>query len=342
MKKIFASALVATLAVICSVPALADTTNNNDKGTASWATRNEGVLTTGSYENNYKGLRDKLDNSLGAPDAANNVDGKFTSIAYFPKGVTYTFDKKKSDGTYEKSTIVNNPDGTKPDLSLREITWDGDACSWIGEGVQVYAVNYNGTGKEELIAYAYNKMAQKNIEAYNKKNNKNETLPQVKGAKVEFEFGETQYKNVYVADVYFPDEFKYCDAIKVVDITDTIKKYGGGGQDSKDGYDLDAIQAYNVCYNYSPKKEEETKPVATKTPTLDNKKQDETKKDEAKVDNLNITKKESQTKTEGEGDGYDNSPKTGDTMNMNLGVALMISAAAVMFVTVIMKRRRKY
>lgn len=137
--------------------------------------------------------------------------------------------------------IVGNPDESLPDLTLTEVTWDGDNSTWIGEGVEVWAVNYNGTGEDRLVAYAYNKLAM------TRATNAGAELLQVEGAKIEFAY-QSDARNLYDTLVYFPDDFVYCTAIRLVDITESLKQYGGNGQDVHDGYDLDALYGYKILY----------------------------------------------------------------------------------------------
>ena len=125
---------------------------------------------------------------------------------------------------------------------LREVTWDGDNSTWTAEGVKVYAVNYNGSGEDKLVAYAYNKLA------YTRASAKNVDLPQVEGAKVEFSYASDAH-NLYDTLIYFSDDFEYCSAIKLVDVTEDLKYLGGNGQNVHDGYDLDAIYGYRVLYS---------------------------------------------------------------------------------------------
>lgn len=223
---------------------------SNGYVSSSWATMNEGDLTEGQIDKGYE-KRTSLLASLYEADSLgkDNVEGTFTGIGYFPEGVTYRFDVEVEDGTVVKSQLVENPNPNEPDLSLREITWDGDTSPWIGEGVKVYAVNYNGTGEDKLIAYAYNKTAQKRLDEYNARNHTTIELAQVEGAKVEYTYPIEGNRNVYSTDIYFSDDFQYCEAIKLVDITDTLKVYGGKGQETSDGYDLDAVYGFVVNYD---------------------------------------------------------------------------------------------
>ena len=209
----------------------------------SWATHNEGTISSKidkGYEN-----RAVLENSLYVADASeeNGREKGFTGIGYFgEEGVTYYFDKYDADGKKtHNSLIVGNPDESLPDLILTEVTWDGDKSNWTGEGVEVWAVNYNGTGEDRLVAYAYNKLTMTRAE------NAGAELLQVEGANIKFAY-QSDAKNLYDTLIYFSEDFLYCSAIKLVDITESLKKFGGNGQNVHDGYDLDAIYGYKILY----------------------------------------------------------------------------------------------
>lgn len=233
-KKIYLFAL-GFLLLIPSVRAL------NEKVVGSWATKNEGVF-VGSYDNGYQN-RTILANSLFEADATeeNGREFGFTGVGYFTSGITYYFDKYENDVKTHNAKLVSNPNENEPDLRLTEVTWDGDNSNWIGEGVMVYAVNYNGTNEERLLAYAYNKTA------ILRAKNKGIELAQVEGAKVEFVY-QSQEHNLYDTLIYFPEDFKYCTAIKLVDVTESLKYLGGNGQNTHDGYDIDAIYGYKILY----------------------------------------------------------------------------------------------
>lgn len=211
----------------------------------SWATYNEGTIIDSSLIDKGYENRTLLENSLYDADASeeNGREKGFTGIGYFgEEGVTYYFNKYDEDGNKtHNSLIVGNPDETQPDLTLTEVTWDGDNSTWIGEGVEVWAVNYNGTGEDRLVAYAYNKLAMTRAQ------NAGAELIQVEGAKIEFAY-QSDAKNLYDTLIYFPDDFVYCTAIRLVDITESLKQYGGKGQNVHDGYDLDALYGYKILY----------------------------------------------------------------------------------------------
>lgn len=211
----------------------------------SWATYNEGNVIDSSLVDKGYEKRTILESSLYAADASeeNGREQGFTGIGYFgEEGVTYYFNKYDEEGNKtHNSLIVGNPDETQPDLTLTEVTWDGGNSTWIGEGVEVWAVNYNGTGEDRLVAYAYNKLATVRAQ------NAGAELVQVEGAKIEFAY-QSDAKNLYDTLVYFPNDFVYCSAIRVVDITETLKQYGGNGQNVHDGYDLDALYGYKILY----------------------------------------------------------------------------------------------
>lgn len=228
-----------TLGFLCVVPSVSALSDNV---VGSWATFNSGevmVEVDKGYEN-----RVVLNNSLYEADASglNNKEEGFTGIGYFgEKGVIYTFDNYDDEGNKtHNSRLVKNPNRDEADLKLREVTWDGDRSTWTAEAVKVYAVNYNGTGEDKLIAYAYNKVAYKRAEA------KSEVLPQVEGADVKF---VATTDNLYDTLITFGDDFKYCDAIRLVDYTEELKYLGGNGQNVHDGYDLDAIYGYKILYS---------------------------------------------------------------------------------------------
>lgn len=240
MKKIFFLSLLCFCLFSSKVLALTEVVEG------SWATYNEGTLIDSSLiPSGHVSTRANLKNSLFVADATeeNGREQGFTGIGYFDEfGVTYYFDKFDELGNKtHNSFIVGNPDPTKPDLTLTEVTWDGDASTWIGEGAEVWAVNYNGTGEDVLVAYAYNKLA------YTRITNAGDELLQVSGAKIEFQY-QSDAKNLYDTLIYFPDDFVYCSAIRLVDITESLKKYGGNGQTSRDGYDLDAMYGYKILY----------------------------------------------------------------------------------------------
>ena len=214
--------------------------------TGSWATKNEGVL---KIENSNPTGRYKIENSLYEADTPANTfsDETFTGVGHF-NSITFYFhalDENKVMTHYGK--LVNNPDGSVPDLRLTEVTWGNDNSDWSAEGVEIWAVNYNGTGEDKLIAYAYNKVAQKRASDYvNEEYPNGYTLPSVEGTKIEYVFADadSEARNLYDTLVYFNDEFENCDAIRLVDITEDLKFLGGGGQTATDGYDLDAIYGY--------------------------------------------------------------------------------------------------
>ena len=268
-KLLFLTTIVVGILLCTSV--FADVESDGTVVSSSWATSFEGKL---DMTNFTPGNEERIigQHTVGEFDATgkNNSEGTFTGIGYFPEGTTLRFDKILDTGEVIKSRLVKNPNQGKPDLSLREVTWDGDSSPWIGEGVEVYAVNYNGIGKDELVAIAYNKTAQKRLDEYNAKNGTTETLRQVEGSKVDFIYPIEGNRNVYSTDIYFPEEFQYCDAIKLVDITESLKKYGGQGKDRYDGYDLDAIFGYVIrydSYQYSVRKDWDHKSNIKELPT---------------------------------------------------------------------------
>lgn len=232
MKKKFVLGMLTFVAMTPNVFAL----NNNVVG--SWATFNEGTVSVEIEKGNES--RGVLSNSLYEADALTTNNAKtFTGIGYFgEEGIKYYFDKYENDTKTYNSKLVRNPDPTGADLILREVTWGNN---WSGEGVMIYAVNYNGTGEDKLIAYAYNKMA------YTWATKNNVELPQVEGADVTFETVEGN-SDLYDTLVNFPNDFEYCTAIKVVDITEDLKYLGGDGQNARDGYDLDAVYGYKILY----------------------------------------------------------------------------------------------
>lgn len=250
MKKKIISLMMVTILCIMALSLSVQALTTGGYVTSSWATMNEGILTEGGIDKGYEN-RTSLLASLYEADSVgqNGLEEKFTGIGYFPEGVVYRFDTQVEDSSTIESRLVENPNPDEPDLSLREITWDGDNSPWIGEGVEVYAVNYNGTGEDKLIAYAYNKTAQKRLDEYNSRNHTTIELKQVEGAKVEYTYPIEENRNVYSTDIYFEDDFQYCEAIKLVDITNTLKVYGGKGQEKSDGYDLDAVYGFVVSYD---------------------------------------------------------------------------------------------
>lgn len=206
----------------------------------SWATYNEGNVIESLVT---QPERAELDRSLG--ETVVGVTNHFTGVGYFGSGgITYYFDGVNVSGTRASSFLVNNPDTNAPDLMLREITYSNASTGlsdWRGEAVEVWAVDYNGTGEDVLLAYAYNRSAIQLAD------NKGITLKQVEGAKVEFSYEEGKYDH-YDTLVYFPEGFKYCRAIKLVDVTEDeeLRSLGGGGMNTHDGYDLDAIYGYRI------------------------------------------------------------------------------------------------
>lgn len=206
----------------------------------SWATYNEGVALD---ELVTQPERAELIRSLGPTTIG--ITNHFTGIGYFGEaGVTYYFDDLNESGSRASSFLVKNPQDNGPDLMLREITYSNPKTGlsdWRGEGVAIYAVDYNGTGEDILLAYAYNRSA------IQLANNKGIILKQVEGAKVDFAYSESSYDH-YDTLVYFSDDFKYCRAIKLIDITEdsVLRSLGGGGMNTRDGYDLDAIYGYRI------------------------------------------------------------------------------------------------
>lgn len=237
-KKICLFALGATL-MVPNVNALTEV------ATGSWATYGEGTLIDSSLIDKGYEKRAFIENSLYAADATEERGREkgFTGIGYFgEKGVTYYFNQYNEEGVKtHDSLIVGNPDATQPDLTLTEVTWDGDNSTWIGEGAEVWAVNYNGTGEDRLVAYAYNKLAMKRA------TDAGAELAQVEGARIEHKF-QSEAMNLYDTLIYFPEDFVYCSAIRIVDITESLKQYGGNGQNVHDGYDLDAIYGYKILH----------------------------------------------------------------------------------------------
>lgn len=206
----------------------------------SWATYNEGTVIPSLVT---QPERAELERSLG--ESVIGTTNHFTGIGYFgEEGVIFYFDELNESGTRASSYLVNNPDDNAPDLMLREITYSNPKTGlsdWRGEAVEVWAVDYNGTGENILLANAYNRSA------IQLATDKNVTLPQVDGAKVDFAYNTDSYDH-YDTLIYFPEEFEYCRAIKLVDITENeeLKALGGGGMNSRDGYDLDAIYGYRI------------------------------------------------------------------------------------------------
>lgn len=206
----------------------------------SWATYNEGTVISSLVT---QPERAELERSLG--ESVIGTTNHFTGIGYFGEaGVIYYFDELNESGTRASSYLVNNPDDNAPDLMLREITYSNPKTGlsdWRGEAVEVWAVDYNGTGENILLAYAYNRSA------IQLATDKNVTLTQVDGAKVDFAYNNDSYDH-YDTLIYFPEGFEYCRAIKLVDITENeeLKALGGGGMNSRDGYDLDAIYGYRI------------------------------------------------------------------------------------------------
>ena len=133
------------------------------------------------------------------------------------------------------------------------------------------------------------------------------------------------------------------DEKNINNITESIKKYGGGGQDSLDGYDLDAIKAYNVCYNYSPKEatkepEEQKKPAAGNANAPVSDKTDTT---DSKANATTSPTKKADTTTANK-DKYDASPETADNTNFALPFILMISSVGVTVVAAVIRKKREY
>lgn len=246
MKKIFSIlAIIMIFSTFLSAGVFAF--NENGYVTFSWATKNEGILPE-QFEGKTQGNRGDLSQSLGEEDSIGTVglEEKFTGMGYFTEGVIYRFDKDVEDGSQVESWLVKNPNSEEPDVSIHEITWGND---WCAEGVEVYAVNYNGTGEDKLIAIAYNKLAQPRLDAYNSKKGTDVKLRVVEGSRVEYEYAFENNDNIYATNIWFPSDFDYCEAIKLIDITEELKIYGGGGQKAYDGYDLDAIYGYVINYN---------------------------------------------------------------------------------------------
>ena len=253
MKK-FSFFVISFVLLTTILSAVAFAVNPNGCVTFSWATSSEGELPE-QYKGNTQGNRGEISESLGENDSigTTGLEEKFTGLGYFTEGVIYRFDKTVEDGTNVDSWLVKNPNSLEPDISLHEITWGND---WCAEGVEVYAVNYNGTGEDRLIAIAYNKLAETRINDYNKKYGTALELRTVENCKVEYKYAIEENDNVYSTNVWFPDDFEYCEAIKLIDITEELKKFGGGGQKSHDGYDLDAI--YGFVINYDMERGNET------------------------------------------------------------------------------------
>ena len=247
-RKIIFSMIATILCIMVAVPNVLGVTNEGVV-TSSWATTNEGTVAGPIYSGQEN--RASLSTSLYEADAigTNGLEEKFTGVGYFPEGIIYRFDVDVEDSSTVGSKLVENPNPDEPDLSLREITWGGSNSRWIGEGIEVYAVNYNGTGEDKLIAYAYNKTAQVRLNEYNKRKNTSLELKQVEGAHIEFTYPIEGNTNVYSTDIYFSEDFEYCEAIKVIDITESLKIYGGDGRNSVDGYDLDAVFGFVVNYD---------------------------------------------------------------------------------------------
>ena len=128
----------------------------------------------------------------------------------------------------EFGRVVENPDESKPDLVLTEITWG----NWSSEIVEIYAINYNGTGEDKLVAHAYNRTTplDKQIQ-----------LDEAANSKVYF----ITEGSSYLTNVYFSEDFKFCDGFKLIDKSEPAPN------GSYDGYDLDAIMAYTVVYSPS-------------------------------------------------------------------------------------------
>lgn len=58
-------------------------------------------------------------------------------------------------------------------------------------------------------------------------------------------------RNVYSTDIKFLEEFEYCNAIKLVDIFESLNKYGVTGTNTNYGYDLDAVYGFRVMYYFN-------------------------------------------------------------------------------------------
>jgi hypothetical protein len=96
-------------------------------------------------------LRANVNNALGAPDSPQNApDDTFTSLAFFPKGISYFFGPEDADGEHVR--IYRNPDREvrhvdrdgfddedPADLSLVEVTWN--PLGWHVESAQVLLIN---------------------------------------------------------------------------------------------------------------------------------------------------------------------------------------------------------
>lgn len=217
MKKILTLLLV--LAFVTEVDA------REVHGVQSYATRAYGERI---YEGTAK--RGKLSESLGLPNTINGKEGGFTGIGLFGEnGVEYTFDQYDEDGNIiELGRVVGNPDETKPDLVLTEITWG----NWTSEIVEIYAINYNGTGENKLVAHAYNRTTP---------HDKQIQLDEAANSKVYF----IAEGSSYLTNVYFSEDFEFCDGFKLIDKSEPAPN------GSYDGYDLDAIMAYTVVYSPS-------------------------------------------------------------------------------------------
>lgn len=274
--------------------------------------------------------------------------------------------------------IVNNKDVAVPDLQLNEGSVDGQGN--IGEGIRLYAINYNGTNTVKHVATVYNETAQTNLDAYNVANGTSEVLEVVPGSKVEYKVVPNTNNYIYQADIYFPEDFVYCDGIFAIDITNELKKYGGNGQNAKDGFDLVGLEACNVIRaditNYKADTENKIKQLLGKQisvvadsyklaeeaeikelyklatgkypdGTTGNNRAGDLNNEASKTNNTTNTTNTSNSGTCGNntsnsGSGkVDSSPKTSDnSMLILLGAGLIVSAG--LMTGVVVSKRRRY
>ncbi len=216
--------------------------------------RTKGISDSAS---NYRYI---LNNSLGAPAAMDYYDvngavdnSKVTSMRYY-ESLTYKFGDND-----ESVTIYNNPDSDKADLVLAEVTVGG----WHPEAIEIYLVDAVVDGQMQQEPYFIGV-------AFNNVGIMLKDLGLLSDRGVDG-FAQTAIVsgNYTMTNVWFPENVESAQAVILKDVTAGYNQepyvYNGKTSftingimykwttwtDKKDGFDLDAVGAWDIEVVYS-------------------------------------------------------------------------------------------
>lgn len=221
-----------------------------------------------------EGDRANVANSLGAPTATpdNSPNTSFTSLGFFPGGVTYTFEDPSNPGEAARFTrdpnrtvrnIANDRTANRDvaDLSLIEVTWDPD--SWHDEMARVVLLDvelvdgtmvpyyYIGTAKNATAAgiFDLDVIPCENISGFASFASAffAPELPPIDPNPYFQRF--IREGDIVRADIFFPYEVKSAGAVRLINVANTWEDINAVNPAAWpcDGYDLDALIAWHIA-----------------------------------------------------------------------------------------------